>query len=130
MTLRQYLTLMSIGTLLCWVAFVVVLSGVDPTGASMLEFLFFYASLFLGLLGTFSVFGFLLRRLFLKDDDVLFRHVRHTFRQSLIISLVIIFLLILTAQNLLTWWNFPLPIILGIFLEAIIFTNRKFRNVM
>lgn len=128
MTLKQYLILMSIGSILCWAAFIAVIFNVNPYSASTMEFVFFFSSFALAVVGTCSVVGFLLRRLFLKDDEIIFRHVKHTFRQSILIAAVLTLLLILQGLRLLTWWNFPLPIVLGVFLETIVFTKRKFSN--
>ncbi len=128
MTLRQYLILMTIGTLLCWVAWIFIIFETSPYDASMLALLFFYFSLFLAIVGTFSVLGFLIRRRIIKNDDIVFRHVRHTFRQSIIIASLIIITLILLSQNLLAWWNAGLLILLFLFIEGVVFTNRKYSN--
>jgi hypothetical protein len=82
MSLRYYLILMSIGALICWLAWFFVLGSIDPTQAGFFGFLFFYASLFLALTGTFSVIGFLIKKIVLKNDQVIFHHVRSTFRQG------------------------------------------------
>ena len=41
MTLRQYLILMSIGTVVCFVAWFFVILSLDPTQAGFLGFFFF-----------------------------------------------------------------------------------------
>lgn len=128
MTLRQYLILMSIGTILCWVAWLFVVWSIDPSDAGTLGFLFFYISLFLAIVGSFSVFGFLVRRAIIKDDELVFRHVKRTFRQSIFVATLIVFVLFLLAEHLLTWWNLILLLGLCVFLEAIVFTNRKYSN--
>jgi ABC-type Mn2+/Zn2+ transport system permease subunit len=119
---------MTVGTLFCWAAFVAILFNVNPYSASTLEFIFFFSSFALAVIGTCSVVGFLLRRVFLKDDEIIFRHVKHTFRQAILVAIVLTLLLILQAMRLLTWWNLPLPILFAIFLETIVFTKRKFSN--
>lgn len=128
MTLRQYLVLMSIGAAICWLAWIFVLGSVDPEQAGFFGFLFFYTSLFLALNGTFSVIGFLIKKLILKDDQIVFHHVKSTFRQGMLIAGVIIFALILLQIKLLTWWNGILLLLLFAVIEGIIFTNRKYNN--
>jgi len=128
MTLRQYLILMSLGTLICWGTWTFILFTLDPNSAGSLGILFFYFSLFLALVGTFSVIIFLIRRLIIKNDEVIFRHVKKTFRQSVIVAVLIIFALYLLQQHLLTWWNSILLVALFIVLEAVIFTNRRYSN--
>ncbi|MEK7131305.1 MAG: hypothetical protein AAB797_01035 [Patescibacteria group bacterium] len=128
MTLRQYLVLMSVGAAICWLAWFFVLGSVDPSQAGFFGFLFFYSSLFLALAGTFSVIGFLIKKIVLKNDQIVFHHVRSTFRQSLLVATVIILGLILLQIKLLAWWNGILLILLFAAIEGVIFTNRKYNN--
>jgi len=119
---------MSTGTLICWTAWFFVLFGANPEEAGIPGVLFFYTSLFLAVIGTFSVIGFLLRRIVVKEDEVVFRHAKRTFRQGIFVSIFLILSLILLHQNLLTWWNSLLLLFLFLILESIIFANRKFSN--
>ena len=128
MTLRQYLVLMSVGALICWLAWFFVLGSTDPTQAGFFGFVFFYASLFLALAGTFSVIGFLIKKIILKSDQIVFHHVKSTFRQSMLLAAVIIFNLVLLQINLLAWWNAILLFLLFAAIEGIIFTSRKHNN--
>lgn len=128
MTLRAYLILMSVGALICWLAWFFVLGSVEPQQAGFFGFLFFYSSLFLALAGTFSVIGFLIKKVILKDDQIVFHHVKSTFRQGMLVAGIIIFGLILLQTKLLTWWNGILLILLFAAIEGIIFTNRKYNN--
>ena len=128
MTLRQYLFLMSIGSFICWVAWFFVLGSIDPKQAGVAGFLFFYVSLFLALTGAVSVVGFLIRKRVVKNDDAVFHHVKHTFRQALLISAVIILGLLLLQAKLLTWWIGVMLILLFAIFEGVIFTSRKHNN--
>lgn len=129
MTLKQYLFLMSVGTLICWAAWFFIVKSVDPYGAGILEFVFFYASLFLAFLGTFSVIGFMIRQRLVKSDEIVFHHIKRTFRRGALLSLLIIILLLMLQINVLTWWNSLLLIILFFVCESIFFTQRKFSNL-
>ena len=128
MTLRLYLILMSVGALMCWLAWFFVLGSVEPEQAGFFGFLFFYASLFLALAGTFSVIGFLIKKIILKNDQIVFHHVKSTFRQGMLVAGIIILGLILLQIKLLTWWNGILLVLLFAAVEGIIFTNRKYNN--
>lgn len=119
---------MSIGTAICWLAWVYILGNVDPTETGLAGIFFFYASLFLALTGTFSVLGFVFRRLLVKRGDIVFHHVQRTFRQGIFISLIILLALFLLQFRLLRWWNAILLAALFVILEGIIFTNRKHAN--
>lgn len=129
MSLRFYLALMSIGTLLCWVAWFFVVMNIGPDEAGFMGMAFFYTSLFMALVGTVSVLGFIIRQKMVKNEDVVLRHVSHTFRQSVFVALLVISTLYLKAHDLLAWWNLVLLVVLFIVLEGVVFTKRKFNNV-
>lgn len=128
MTLRQYLFLMSLGTLTCLTAWIFLLFNIDPVNTDTISFVFFYASLFLSLLGIISIVSLWIKIKFLKSEEVVFRHVKKTFRQGAINASLVILLLVLQQFRLLTWWNLIILIVLGILIEATIFSNRKFSN--
>ncbi|MBD3248012.1 hypothetical protein GF382_01825 [Candidatus Falkowbacteria bacterium] len=104
MTLKSYLILMSIATIMCWGAFAFVINAVDPTETNRIGFLLFYSSLGLALAGSFSIFGFLIRFKILKRALV-FRQVAEAFRQSFLMSLMVIAILMLLSRDMLTWLN-------------------------
>jgi len=125
MNLRQYITIMLVGTVLCWSAWFFVIVNVNPFEASTLSFLFFYISFFLALLGTFSVLIFVVYRLFSRTELPLFRYVERSFRESFILSAICIFLLFLRGIDLLNIWNFSFFIVLLILLFSFSFSTRK-----
>lgn len=128
MTLRQYLIIMSLATLVCWMVWFLVVYIYNPATAGLIGFLLFYTSLFLSVLGTFSVIGFFIRGKIIKNDDIVFRHIKRTFRQGFFFGIFCIINLLLAQFRLLTWWNFILLLTTYIFLEGLIFTSRKYQN--
>ncbi len=128
MNLKQYLILMSLGTIVCWSVWFIVLGNVDPTDSGWLGFAFFYLSLFLSLAGTFSVIGFFVKQKFSKNDTVIFKHVRHAFRQGILLSILLIISLLLLQLELLNWLTGILLVVLFLILESILLSARKFRN--
>ncbi len=120
---------MSLGTCFCWVAWAFVILNIAPADAGTTGMLFFYSSLFLAIVGTFSVLGFVIRQKLIKNEDAVMRHARHTFRQSIFIGLLAVITLYLLASDLFAWWNFVLLVLLFLALEGIVFTKRKFNNV-
>ena len=128
MNLKQYLSLMSLGTILCWIIFVLVLFNFDPFFSGNIALAFFYISLFLATTGTVSVFGFLLKKLIIKNDEIIFRHIKKTFRQGIIFSCFLVTFLFLSHEKLMNWLNGFLLVSLYLFIEGIIFTNRKHKN--
>lgn len=126
MTLRQYLILMTISAVFCWIIWGFVLYSVDPTTAGILGFVFFYFSLFLALVGTLSVLGLLLRRKFGKGEFI-FKTVTISFRQSILLGLMIIGALILKSQKLLTWWNIIFLVLALVVMEFFFIAYSKKR---
>ncbi|MBU4375523.1 hypothetical protein KKH38_03415 [Patescibacteria group bacterium] len=109
MTLKAYLIIMSITTLLCWLAFGFILRSIDPYVTNWVGFLLFYGSLFLTMAGTSAIAGFLIRFIALKHELV-FNSVRNAFRQSFFFAFLIIAALILLSKDLFTWGNLILLI--------------------
>jgi len=124
MTLKNYLWVMSILSLISWGLFIFVIKTVDPFTTNWLGFLIFYASLLSSLIGTFSIFGFLLRYYFVKEK-IIFNLVKISFRQSFVLSLFIISYLILKSFDLFSWINLILLIILFTFIEISLSSKKK-----
>lgn len=110
MTLRKYLLLMTLGTLVSWFGFGMVVTYLNPDIAGTLGFLFFYLSLFLSVTGTLTILGFGWRYV-RHRDEVLFRHVSISFRQGALLGLMVVASLFLESKSLLTWWNLGLLIV-------------------
>jgi len=104
MTIKSYLTIMMVATVVCWSAFSFVFWTVNPEITNWLGFSLFYLSLFLALSGTAAIIGFLIRFVGLKHE-LAFYSVRVAWRQSFLFAFLIIAILFLSAYNLLTWLN-------------------------
>jgi len=124
MSLKNYLVIMILTTVSCWISFYYILSSIDPTATNILGFIFFYASLFLALLGTSSliILGFKLR----KNTELLpvFRLVGISFRQGIWISILFSSLLYLQSQNLLSIVN-VLGLVFGLVILEFLFLALK-----
>lgn len=128
MTLKTYLASIAVGTILCLIAWISVIINIDPHEAGVVGFFLFYMTLFLGLIGFSSTVGLGIRKLIFVQEDIVFRHARRTFRQSVIFSALIIVTLVLLQIDFLRWWNAVILVALGIVLEGMVYTNRKYRN--
>ena len=118
--------LMGVGTALAWSAVGLIIGTVDPTQTQSVVFGAFYASLFLALTGTLSIIGFVLRVAFLRQQLVVSRHVAVSFRQAIMLALLIIVSLFLQSRSLLTWWN-ALLIVAAITMLEFFFISAKVR---
>jgi hypothetical protein len=121
MTLRTYLLLFTLATVTAWVGWIVVLLSIDPFTSGTLWIFVFYASLFVGLFGFFSLIGFFFRTWF-SEDDRLFRYLSVAARQGALLSGLIIGLLLLQASGYLVWWN-VLLLMVCLFLIEWFFVN-------
>jgi len=104
MNLKKYLIIMSILTAFCWAIFGYVIFTVDPNQTNIVGFSMFYSSLFISLVGTAAIFGFLVRFVGLKKD-LAFKSVKEAFRQSFLFSLLVVIGLYLLSKDLFTWLN-------------------------
>lgn len=93
------------GTVLAWTGVVLVLTMTDPTDARAVVLGIFYAALFLALTGTLSLAGFGMRIWLLKQQYFVSRQVLVSFRQAMLLSLLLVTALILQSKGILTWWN-------------------------
>lgn len=124
MTLRNYLTLMIIATLVCWGAFLFILNTVNPEITNWLGFALFYSSLFLAVSGLAAIVGFLIRFWLLKQK-LAFYSVNSAFRQSFLFGLLIISTLLLLANELFTILNVLLLVVIITLIEFFLISHRK-----
>lgn len=128
MTLKNYLLLMSVASLLCWSVFVFVIRVVNPYATNWLGFFLFYSSFILSVAGTFSILGFLVRFKIMKKS-LAFRQVAEAFRQSFLISLLAAVAVFLSAKRLLSWTNIAL-LVSGVSLLEYFWVSRARANIL
>ncbi|MBU2542910.1 hypothetical protein KJ785_05115 [Patescibacteria group bacterium] len=125
MTLRQYITIMILGSILCWTAWGIVIINIDPFQDTGIGFAFFYVSLFFALLGTISVLAFFIRHLFSREALPMFRYVKRSFSDAFFISICLVILLFLQGKAYLNWWNTGIFLLALAFILAFSFTTKK-----
>lgn len=116
MTLRHYLFSLTLATLICWGAWLLILFNVDPFKTSLFGFIIFYLSLSLALFGTFSLLGFLARFLLFTSSNV-YIYVVTSARQGMLLSLLLVGLLLLQSFRILAFLNLIIYILILSFLE-------------
>jgi hypothetical protein len=109
MTLKKYLLVMISMSFICWSLWAYIVFSIDPESTNWIGFALFYILLFLSLAGTFSIGGFFMRFKLLKQT-IAFRSVKEAFRQSFLLSLLIIACLVLLSRDLFSWLNLGLLI--------------------
>ncbi len=124
MTLKKYLSLMSLAAIICWVCFGIIIFNLNPEITNFYGFLLFYFGLFAALLGTLSLLGFIIRARF--SEELIAKQVIISFRQAIWLSCLIIFFLVLQSLRLLKWWNISLFVLFLALLEFFFISyNRK-----
>ena len=124
MTIKQYLILMTICTVVCWGGFTLVLFFINPETTSNVGFILFYASLFFAVSGTLAILSYLFRLLFVRIYNKT-QSVQISFRQAIFFSFVICGALFLQANHLLNWLNTLLLVALVTVIEFFIVSLHK-----
>lgn len=128
MSLRQYLIVIGIGTLIGFATWLVVLVTVNPFQSGFVGFLFFYLSLAITLVGLMSLVGFGVRMLRYQHDEIVLREATAAFRQSCFFSIVVVTSVFLASQKLLTWWGMTLLIAALAIIELLIASMKWSRR--
>ncbi len=123
MTLKAYLWGMRIMTLISLAAFGAVVYFFDPESSGFIGKILFYSVLFFLLSSFFNLVLLFFRRKMLGTDAA-FLTVGLSFRQSLLLSLLCIGLLVLQSFRMLVWWD-GLLVLAGIFLIELYFLSRN-----
>lgn len=124
MTLRQYILIMVLGTLLCWVSWGFVLLNVDPFRDAGLGMLFFFISLFFALLGTSSLIGFGMLQLLSRRFVPMYHHVKRSFTIGVSISAFLVVLLFLQGKQILSPANAGILVGIIVFIALFKFSLR------
>jgi len=128
MSFKQYVYIMIFGTLVCFLALFMVLNFFNPETGGIGGFLLLYISLGLSLIGTFSLIGLLMRHYF-GNDQLVFRDVINSFRQGILLSILIVAVLILKSLDLMMWWNVLILIFALTFLEVFLISYKSRNNI-
>ena len=118
MSLRLYLIIMTLVSLIAWIAWLIVIHTIDPTKSGFLGFFLFFVTLGISVLSSVTLIGTLLR-VWMKKDQVVYRHVVRSLRQGLILTALFLVALILSGIGLLVWWVLVLLVLIASILELI-----------
>jgi len=112
MTLRTYLALMIVATLIAWLGFGIVVLTVDPETTNWIGISLFYITLLISLSGSGAIIGFIVRFLFLKHE-LIARSVLVAFRQGFLAAIMITIIFFFLSHQLFNTLNIIL-LILGV----------------
>ena len=96
-----------------------VMTNVDPYEGTIMDFVLFYLTLGMSLIGLLSFMGSLYRVKVLKRKDVVSREVKIAFRHAILLSFVAVLSLILLTQGLFHIWVLLLLIVVSSGIEFV-----------
>ena len=104
MTLRSYLMVMTIGTLIFWLALGLFIINIDPMATNWMGIALFYLILMFAITGTGAIIGFIIRFFALKQE-LITQSVIIAFRQAMLAAVLVTSVLFLFSQDLFSWLN-------------------------
>lgn len=124
MSFRSYLIFMTLATVAAWIAWAVVLNGVDPTRSGVAGLLLFYLTLIMAVFGTISMLG-LLVRLWRSTGELPSRLAIRSFRHGILLSVLLTSSLLLFSQNWFRWWTMLLMVVIVALVEMAFLSSRQ-----
>ena len=121
---KVYFLTMLLAAIIGWLTWVIIILNINPFNASKLEILLFYITLLFALLGTIFLFGWFMRSRFIKRFR-LEDHLGTIWRQSVLITFLVLILLFFQSAGALLWWVAILPILAFIMLEIFFVTYER-----
>jgi len=104
MTLKSYLNAMTTATSFAFMGWILVIMYIDPINSGFMGLGLFYTTLFLGLLGFFTLISFSLKR-WIANNEIIFSYITSSFRQGFWLSIIIIGILVMQGARILNWWD-------------------------
>lgn len=123
MSFRSYLIIMSLAAVAAWIAWAVVLHGVDPTRSGVIGFLLFYLTFIMAVFGTISILGLLIR-LWRSKTELPSRMALRSFRHGILFSILLTSSLILFSQTWFRWWTMLLVVLIVTLVEMAFLSSR------
>lgn len=117
MTYNKYISIIGLAGIMAWLGFIVVINKISPFESMGLALSFFFITLFIALVCTFTVFGFYFR-LWLYRNEIFYKHIGVSFRQALLLSVITIFCFAFQMMRVLTWWSGLLLVAIAVLLES------------
>ncbi len=122
MSLKLYLLLLLAVTLVAWGLFGFILFSAAPENGKLV-LIAFYATLLFGVMGTFTLIGYVIRSRSSRGEE-LYANLGISLRQGLLLSIGLLGVLLLQSIRLLNWWDGCLLVGFLVLLEFF-FLSRK-----
>ncbi len=123
MSLKTYLVGISISTFLCWSAFFLTVTNIDPFTADSSGLASFFISFFLGILGlTILVMMYIRSRMYSVAE--LYEKMPVLVRQSFLVSFGFTAVLWMQSMRVFRWWTGLMLLIILILIEISFYTHK------
>lgn len=113
---RNYIVLITIGTILSAFSIAAIISFTEPDTAGLGIFVFLYFSIFLCCAGVFTIAGLAMRQRLFKTLYV--KNLQISLRQGILVSMLVTVSLGLNAHSLFYWWVALTLILLVLVIEV------------
>lgn len=123
MSLKTYLVGIGISTFLCWAAFFLTITNIDPFTADAAGIASFFVSFFLGFLGLVIL---IMMYVYSRVSSVgeLYERMPVLVRQALLIAFGLTALLGMQSMRVMRWWTAAMLIIILILVEISFYADR------
>lgn len=115
---------MAFASVAAWLAWILVINAVDPVSTGTLGLVLFYSTLAIAFIGTFSLLGAGLRS-WSQPNEHPSRHTVRSFRQGIILSVLMISVLMMLSAGVLRWWSLLLGVVIAGMIELVIISLQK-----
>lgn len=116
MTYNRYIGIIGFAGVVSWAAFFLVINKLSPYESMTISLIFFYLTLFIALVCSFTVLGFYFRVWF-SGNEIFYRYINVALRQGVFLSILSVFSLVLQMMRLLNWLTGVLLIMVSVLLE-------------
>jgi len=124
MGIKGYFISIGIGTFLAWLAWGVVLFGVDPYESGLPGLVMFYGTLCIAISGVLTLSMSAIRLVVLKRP-VIEREIHTAFRHAIFCSVSAVLLLALSAARLFSPWYAIVLVVVAAGIEFVILKKQK-----
>ncbi len=119
---------MALGTAASFGAWIFVMSAAVPEEATAIDFVLFYLTMTVTLIGALALVGILYRVYVLKRQDVISREVLTSFRHAVLLSIVAAIALALSSQAKFHWWSLFVLIAIACVIEYVFLMTHRNRH--
>ena len=123
MTLRAYIWGIRVLTLASLFALGAVVVYINPNSSSWIGITFFYLAAFFSAGGIFNLSLLFLRRKIL-GDELAADSIGLSFRQGILLAILVLAILFLQGLGILVWWD-ALLVMAGVFIIELFFLSRE-----